>query len=432
MCEYSHAMGNSNGSLADYWAAIEATPGLQGGFVWEWKDHGLRQQLPDGTTRLAYGGQFGERRHDGNFVADGLMSADLEPHPAMTEVAWVHRPITVAAGDDGGLVVHNRQSFTDASVLDASWELLLDGVAVDGGTWSLPSVPPGARVHVEIPCSVPADAGEAHLALRFAHRDATWFAPAGHVVAWDQLVLRSATSPRRSAGTVAAAVGVPELQLWRAPIDNDGFKLMPWMARWGVGGAAMAGWQHAGLDGTPADELVDHRVTRHADGRFEHQVQLPDGFPDPARVGVQFMLPARFTRVRWFGRGPGENYPDRNAGSLVGTWESGIDECPYLVPQEFGLRTDCRWFELVDPASGDAVRVETVEPALLHCSATHHTSADLAAAATIGELHRRPEVVVHVDAAHRGLGTASCGPDVLEQYELRARSYRFSYRIVEA
>jgi beta-galactosidase len=144
------------------------------------------------------------------------------------------------------------------------------------------------------------------------------------------------------------------------------------------------------------------------------------------------MLPARFTRVRWFGRGPGENYPDRNAGSLVGTWESGIDECPYLVPQEFGLRTDCRWFELVDPASGDAVRVETVEPALLHCSATHHTSADLAAAATIGELHRRPEVVVHVDAAHRGLGTASCGPDVLEQYELRARSYRFSYRIVEA
>ncbi|HEY7626159.1 MAG TPA: glycoside hydrolase family 2 TIM barrel-domain containing protein, partial [Ilumatobacteraceae bacterium] len=95
LCEYSHAMGNSNGSLADYWDTIVSTPGLQGGFIWEWKDHGLRQRLADGTVRLAYGGQFGDTPNDGNFVADGLMSADLVPHPAMREVAWVHRPVTV-------------------------------------------------------------------------------------------------------------------------------------------------------------------------------------------------------------------------------------------------------------------------------------------------------------------------------------------------
>ena len=102
MCEYSHAMGNSNGSLADYWHTITTTPGLQGGFLWEWKDHTLRQRLPDGTARLAYGGQFGDTPNDCNFVADGLMSSELVPHPAMREVAWVHRPVTVGAGCAAG------------------------------------------------------------------------------------------------------------------------------------------------------------------------------------------------------------------------------------------------------------------------------------------------------------------------------------------
>ncbi len=112
MSEYSHAMGNSNGSLADYWDVITSTPGLQGGFIWEWKDQALRQRLPDGRVRLAYGGQFGDTPNDGNFVADGLVSADLEPHPAMRELAWVYRPVTVARAR-GGLRIENRQSFAD-------------------------------------------------------------------------------------------------------------------------------------------------------------------------------------------------------------------------------------------------------------------------------------------------------------------------------
>ena len=115
MSEYSHAMGNSNGSLADYWDVITSTPGLQGGFIWEWKDQALRQRLPDGRVRLAYGGQFGDTPNDGNFVADGLVSADLEPHPAMRELAWVYRPVTVARAR-GGLRIENRQSFADVGL----------------------------------------------------------------------------------------------------------------------------------------------------------------------------------------------------------------------------------------------------------------------------------------------------------------------------
>ncbi len=213
MCEYSHAMGNSNGSLADYWDVITSTPGLQGGFIWEWKDHGLRQKLADGTTRLAYGGDFDDKPNDGNFVADGLMSADLAPHPAMREVAWVYRPVTVSLAGSGArrrLVVGNRRSFTDLRDLVATWELLVDGEVVGKGRLALPAVGPHSEVHVPLPCTVPAR-GEAFLSVRWTQRRASWFAPAGHLVAWDQMELRSGACGRGFAsdwGVVGGGSGV--------------------------------------------------------------------------------------------------------------------------------------------------------------------------------------------------------------------------------
>ena len=155
----------------------------------------------------------------------------------------------------------------------------------------------------------------------------------------------------------------------------------------------------------------------------------PTRLSDLPRVGVTFALPAGFDRLRWFGRGPGENYPDRNAGSPLGVWEAAPDASPYLVPQEFGLRTDCRWFECIDTTGGRTVRVDVVHPHALHVSATHHTAHDLYVATTETELRPRPELIVHLDVAHRGLGTASCGPDVLPQYRLAAGEYEFAYRL---
>ena len=146
LCEYSHAMGNSNGSLADYWDVILSTPRLQGGFIWEWKDHGIRTVLPNGKRGFAYGGQFGEEPHDGNFVADGLMSSDLVPHPGMQEVAWVYRPVAVTKAGRGTLRVENRQAFTGLDWLAATWELIVDGDVVGSGPFEIPDVEPlGAR-----------------------------------------------------------------------------------------------------------------------------------------------------------------------------------------------------------------------------------------------------------------------------------------------
>lgn len=443
LCEYSHAMGNSNGSLADYWEVITSTPGLQGGFLWEWKDHGLRQRLPDGSMRLAYGGQFGDEPNDGNFVADGLVSADLVPHPAMREVAWVYRPVTVEAGRaKRSLRITNRQSFSGLRGLRASWSLLVAGEVVASGTMPLPDVAPRSTVDVALPCVVPDGRDEVHLTVQFALRRSTWYAPAGHVVAWDQIELRAARRPslgRFTPNRVTAAVddvlvSPVELCVFRAPIDNDGFKLMPELSkRIGVGGQALSRWQDAGVDRVPADQLVAHTMQRRVadDGSVEyrHSVLVPDELADLPRVGVTFALPAGFDRVRWFGRGPGENYPDRNAGSPLGVWDAAPDDSPYLVPQEFGLRTDCRWFECVDSARGRTVRIDVLQPQALHVSATHHTAHDLYAATTATELHPRPELFVHLDVAHRGLGTASCGPDVLPAYRLAPGEYRFAYRL---
>jgi beta-galactosidase len=438
MCEYSHAMGNSNGCLAEYWDAIVAGGRHQGGFIWEWKDHGIRAELPNGETGFAYGGQFGETPHDGNFVADGLVASDLVPHPAAQEVAWVHRPVTVTREGRARLRIGNRRAFTGLDDLHASWELLVAGAVVASGSFELPPVAPLGSIVVALPCDVPTSA-DAHLTVRFAQRDATPWAPAGHLVAWDQVTLRQ-PSRRRSAGHVpAGAVSeliavAPVASIFRAPVDNDGFKLMPELGRRNrVGGRALALWHDAGVDTRPADELVDHehRVEELDDGSqlHTHRIVVPAELADLGRVGVTFQLRAGFERIRWYGRGPLENYPDRNRGAMLGTWEAPVDEPPYLVPQEFGLRTDCRWFECID-ASGRAVRVEPLTPGTVHCSATHFTAADLYAAGHETDLRPRDELVVHVDAAHRGLGTASCGPDTLDRYTIHPGEHRLAYRLV--
>ena len=439
LCEYSHAMGNSNGSLADYWDVIMSTPRLQGGFIWEWKDHGIRTVLPNGRRGFAYGGQFGEEPHDGNFVADGLMSSDLLPHPAMQEVAWVYRPVAVTRAGRGRLRVENRQAFAALDGLSARWELLVDGDVVGSGPFEIPDVSPLGSVTAAMPCDVPADA-DAHLAVRFTRRAATPWAAAGHLVAWDQVELRRPPARRAPSAVSARPVGPVlvspvELCIFRAPIDNDGYKVLRELSRRiGVGGTALETWLAAGLDRRSADDVVEHRhdVEVQDDGSVihAHTVVVPPELTDLARVGVTFQLPGRFRSVNWYGRGPLENYPDRNRGAVLDVWSAPIDEPPYLVPQEFGLRTECRWFECADEASGRTVRIEALSPGSLHCSATHFTTTDLYAAFHQTDLQPRREVVVHADLVHRGLGTASCGPDILERYRVVPGTYRFTYRLV--
>src|SRR4029079_1800200 len=164
--------------------------------------------LPAGSLRLACGGDCGDTPHDGNFVADGLMSADVEPHPAMREVAWVYRPVTVSL--HGGprartLRITNRRSFVGLDDLVASWELLVAGAVVDRGRLRTPAIDPNTSVTVPLPCTLPRGHDEVHLTVRWHSRRGAWWAPKDHLVAWDQVELRAPVRPVRSRAHRSAA-----------------------------------------------------------------------------------------------------------------------------------------------------------------------------------------------------------------------------------
>jgi len=433
MCEYSHAMGNSNGSLSDYWKVFDNTPGLQGGFIWEWKDHGLRQLLPNGKERFAYGGQFGDSPHDGNFVADGLMHADLTPHPAMREVAWVHRPVAaqlVGPKSAPSIELKNRQSFRDVSWLSATYEIVIDGVVKRKGKLALTSLGAGKSKRIKAP-SIRGLSGDIRLNIMWKTKRAELWCDRGHVVAWDQLVMKSARLKKiQVSQKKSATLNVePQLSLFRASIDNDGFKLLPNLA-W-VETTTLKRWQQQGID-EAIPQLVKHetktQVRTEGSVRLEHTILIPKTLDDLPRIGVSFPLPEGFTEISWWGNGPHECYPDRQSSATLGIFSGQADELPYLVPQEYGLRTSCRWFEVRNLHTAETIRIEA-DGQPLHMSALPYTTQDLYQAADQTELIKRPYLTMNIDIAHRGLGTASCGPDVLPQYRISAGKYQFAYVI---
>lgn len=440
MCEYSHAMGNANGSLADYWDVIRSLPGLQGGFIWEWKDQTLRMTLEDGSPRLAYGGMFGDAPHDYNFVADGLVDADLVPHPALAEVAWVYRPVETKFEIDR-LTIQNRRSFLTLSDLVATWTLLRHGEMVSSGELIVPTIVPGTEISIAFPVALPTE-GELVFTVTWATREDTWYALAGHVVAVDQSVLR-AVLPESAALEISstpashevpndAVLHGPELALWRAAVDNDGFKLFPDVAKAeNKGSMTLFRWEAQGVDTRPASQLAqeEHETVPIEGGAFHrHSVTVPETLKDLPRVGVRYQVAGRFDRLRWYGRGPGENYPDRKRGSMLGLWEAAIEECPYVVPQEYGLRTDVRWFELIDSSTGEKVRVDAFD-APIHVSAIRHTAEALHAASHAGDLVEDERITVSIDIAHRGVGNHACGPEVLEKYRIPAGQHVLAYSV---
>jgi beta-galactosidase len=497
LCEYSHAMGNSNGSLADYWEAFEACHGLQGGFIWEWCDHALVKREADGRTTLAYGGDFGDQPNDLNFCCDGIVSAWREPHPALWEFKKLAQPVAVRWADAaaGRIEVASKRDFTDLGDLEIEWALEVDGAQVASGGLACPPIGPGERRTLDLPLPRPeiAEGQAAYLMVRFRLRAEAPYAPAGHEVAWEQLpaplpVRPAAATARRPSGrlrledardrVVVAGEGLevvfsraegrlerliwrnhtlleagPRLQVWRAATDNDGIKGMPRQER-----KALGRWRAAGLDalvfhaprvgvGEAADAVtvtIDqtvgcaaadrafrhvHRYEIAADGRIRvaNRFGVDPALDDLPRLGVTLTAPAGFETVEWLGLGPGDTYCDRNRAGWVGRFEGTVagQYVPYVVPQEHGNRTGLRWLSL---ASGEAgVRFTPARPC--EGSVSHFTPDDLFAATHAHQLTPRPEVLINLDVAQRGLGTASCGPDTLPRYRIGPGDYELVFDI---
>ncbi len=463
-CEYSHAMGNSNGTLAEYWDAIESTPGLQGGFIWEWFDHGLVQALPDGRTHWAYGGDFGKSPHDGNFVCDGMVWPDRRPKPAMWEHKRLAAPVRIAgsAADlaAGRVMIENHQHFSDLGWLQARYVLAVDGEAVAGAAFELPALGPGERAIVALPGwrALDADAAEGFLTVYVTTATELPWAPAGFEVCALQLPVGEGRAAPRTAGpaTDGAAVALddegrlvhpllaapPTLSLWRAPTDND--RIGGMSARWQAAGVDRLSRRLIDIERDGATTIVrsiyttaigielQHKAsyTALADGSIAvaESVDLPGTLTDLPRVGTVLEVAAGLESLRWSGSGPHETYPDRKRGGLIGTWTSTVTDqsVPYIRPQENGGHADVRWLELTAP-DGAGLRIDLDEPRQV--SVTHVRTADLAAATHDIDLVPVPETIIHLDAAHRGLGTASCGPDTLPEYRLGTGAYRWGWTL---
>ena len=475
LCEYSHAMGNSNGTLAEYWQAIESTPGLQGGFIWEFWDHGILQRTGDGRPagpaapegayadgvtapgyRWAYGGDFGDTPNDGNFCADGLVFPDRTPKPAMAEHRELAAPLRLELTGDGEVLVHNHQHFRDLSWLAAEWH----AVECHGRTWTaparLPQLAPGAGAPIALPSNL-LPHGELRLTLRVTTATDLPWAPAGTLVCSPQVVIRedrrdllTRTGATLGEGPVALdtdglllhplLTAPPTLSLWRAPTDND---------RWG---GIAARWQEQGLDAlerkpvaaeregagtvvrsvyvTGAGAVIRHEqvITPLRDGLLiEETAVIPDTLADLPRVGTVLETVPGLDTLDWYGQGPGETYPDRRASDPVGHHRAPVDDLftPYLRPQESGGRHGVHHLTLTGPAGSLAVHLDAPR----QVSVTHYRATDLATATHHDALTPRPGCVLHLDAAHRGLGTASCGPDTLPAYLVGPGTYRWSWTL---
>jgi beta-galactosidase/beta-glucuronidase len=315
-CEYAHAMGNGPGSLKEYWDAFYGSARNMGGFIWEWLDHGIRQKTPDGREYFAYGGDFGDVPHDGNFVIDGLLFPDRIPSPGLIEYKKVIEPIVVEALDAAtGIVrITNRYDFLHLDGLQANWTLTEGGIPISGGVLSLPDIAPGETVALRLPSSaqpVTPAKGERWLSIDFTLTAATIWAERDHLVAWAQLpvaapqpphvaLVQIATTPSFAHETdtvftlngdefainfdkVRARIvswthrGLPLLELgprlnfWRAPIDNDR----------GWSGYERS-WREAGID------LLQHRI---------ENVEINTG-SDAAEIIVHVRIaPPKYTRA---------------------------------------------------------------------------------------------------------------------------------------
>ncbi|MFM8938380.1 MAG: glycoside hydrolase family 2 TIM barrel-domain containing protein [Actinomycetota bacterium] len=456
MCEYSHAMGNSNGTIAEYWDAVHSLKGLQGGFIWEMWDHGLNQRLEDGTIRAAYGGDYGEVKHDGNFVCDGMFFPDRSPKPALQEFKYIAAPVKICAKNlkTGRFEIFNKQFFNDLREFKLRYEITVNGKVALSGDVKLPVVKARKSAIFTIPAkSLKAGDGVGERFINF-NLESSVSKPWSHMgteVAWSQFALAAKPLPKAKPAKegrnfvsqdglilLPSCEVAPKLTLWRAPTDNDliGHIAEKWN-KWGLRELSRSNFQvtHKGATTriattwkTSAGITLKHQqlVESVVDGiRVTETVTLPTQLDDVARVGTNLELSGDLDQLVYFGTGPFETMPDRAIGKIH-RWSSSVYDqyVPYVKPQENGGHVGVRWFSISN-RTNHGVYFQLDKPRMV--TVTPMRSTDLADATHNVFVNKCGSTVVTIDVAHRGVGTASCGPDTLDKYRIKPGVYKWSW-----
>jgi beta-galactosidase len=496
--EYAHAMGNSTGNFQQYWDLFESQPWAHGGFIWDWVDQGIRKKGRDGKDFWAYGGDFGDKPNDDNFNTNGLVLPDRTPPPGLTEVKKSYASIKVEPVDvtQGRIRIRNKFNFIDLGFVSASWMLGENGRVIQEGDVPVGALAPGESKELALDWKqANLAANTEHIVtVQFKLAQDTPWAPKGHVVAWDQFELPNSAATDAGGhadnlpalklsevpGEVVASnssfsiaidqdsgsissynVGGRELltaplepNFWRAPTDNDRGNHMA--ERQGVWELASLHRSHANVK---AEQVAQNMVkvtatsklaagsatenyvyTIYGDGSVEVDSTFNPGensLPDLPRVGMQMRVSGALRNVEWYGRGPQENYWDRNLGSAVGIYKDKVDNLwfPYVEPQETGNRTDTRWVTFTDD---DGAGIKAIGMPLLSFSAWPFRMSELEHEKTpvnLGHKHSAEivpsdDITVNLDYRQMGVGgDDSWGAPVQNEFSLPAVEYKYKFRL---
>ena len=493
LVEYCHSMGNGPGDFEDYFQMIHKDDRMCGGFVWEWCDHAIAHGTAEnGKTRYYYGGDHGETIHDGNFCMDGLVYPDRTPHTGLLEYKNVYRPVRVVSyvQENGQMVLHNYMDFDDLKdYVDIFYEMTQDGLTVEKGKLANVVAAPHSDVTVELKLQVP-NTGKIYLKLIYRLKKEMPLLEQGYELGFDEMKLANEDDRNRQAvkwleqekviGTIAVKendkqivlqakdftyvldkrtglfedmqfagrsyINHPmELNIWRAPTDNDMYIKLEWEKAHYDAAYTRAYrievlqnkhgvliMEHLAVVADTVQKILDVEMTWkiNEDGKIEAVIEAVKDkeFPDLPRFGIRMFLNKKMDEITYFGMGPQESYRDKHQASCHGLFRSKVAQMheDYIRPQENGSHYDCDYVELTNGQCG----IAAVSKNPFSFNASVYTQEELERATHNYELKESDSTVFCMDYAMNGIGSNSCGPDVMDKYRFDEEAFQFQFELI--
>ena len=493
LVEYCHSMGNGPGDFEDYFQMIHKDDRMCGGFVWEWCDHAIAHGTAEnGKTRYYYGGDHGETIHDGNFCMDGLVYPDRTPHTGLLEYKNVYRPVRIVSYDqeNGQMVLHNYMDFDDLKdYVDIFYEMTQDGLTVEKGKLANVVASPHSDAEVELKLQVP-NTGKIYLKLIYRLKKEMPLLEQGYELGFDEMKLANEDDRNRQAvkwleqekviGTIAVKendkqivlqakdftyvldkrtglfenmqfagrsyINHPmELNIWRAPTDNDMYIKLEWKKAHYDAAYTRAYrievlqnkhgvliMEHLAVVADTVQKILDVEMTWkiNEDGKIEAVIKAVKDkeFPDLPRFGIRMFLNKKMDEITYFGMGPQESYRDKHQASCHGLFRSKVAQMheDYIRPQENGSHYDCDYVELTNGQCG----IAAVSKNPFSFNASVYTQEELERVSHNYELKESDSTVFCMDYAMNGIGSNSCGPDVMDKYRFDEEAFQFQFELI--
>ena len=493
LVEYCHSMGNGPGDFEDYFQMIHKDDRMCGGFVWEWCDHAIAHGTAEnGKTRYYYGGDHGETIHDGNFCMDGLVYPDRTPHTGLLEYKNVYRPVRIVSYDqeNGQMVLHNYMDFDDLKdYVDIFYEMTQDGLTVEKGKLVNVVALPHSDAEVELKLQVP-NTGKIYLKLIYRLKKEMPLLEQGYELGFDEMKLANEDDRNRQAvkwleqekviGTIAVKendkqivlqakdftyvldkrtglfenmqfagrsyINHPmELNIWRAPTDNDMYIKLEWKKAHYDAAYTRAYrievlqnkhgvliMEHLAVVADTVQKILDVEMTWkiNEDGKIEAVIEAVKDkeFPDLPRFGIRMFLNKKMDEIAYFGMGPQESYRDKHQASCHGLFRSKVAQMheDYIRPQENGSHYDCDYVELTNGQCG----IAAVSKNPFSFNASVYTQEELERVSHNYELKESDSTVFCMDYAMNGIGSNSCGPDVMDKYRFDEEAFQFQFELI--